>query len=85
MLIECIIKRDGGTRLTLWGTPYHFEPDADGRHVADVTDPAHVERFLSIPEAYREAGDSEPKPAARRGRPRKVQPVDGSADANDAG
>ena len=53
MKIECILHRDGGTVVELPGQTYHFAPQDDGRHVADVTIEAHIERFLSIPEAYR--------------------------------
>ena len=54
MLIERKLK-DGphGTRITLWGTRYFFEPvEPGGAHVAEVTDKAHIERFLSIPEGF---------------------------------
>lgn len=53
MKIECILKRPGGTVVELPGATYHFQPQEDGRHVAEVTIEAHIERFLSIPEAYR--------------------------------
>ena len=53
MLIECILKRDGGTKVDLGGTTYHFSPDSEGRHVAMVADPDHIGRFLSITEGYR--------------------------------
>lgn len=53
MKIECILHRPGGTKVELGGKLYHFEPQDDGRHVADVAVEAHIERFLSIPEAYR--------------------------------
>ena len=54
MLIERKLK-DGphGTRITLWGTRYFFEPvEPGGAHVAEVADKAHIERFLSIPEGF---------------------------------
>lgn len=53
MKIECILQRDGGTVVELPGKTYHFAPQEDGRHVADVAIEPHIERFLSIPEAYR--------------------------------
>lgn len=53
MNIECILKRNGGTRTDIGGVTYHFAPLADGAHVAEVTDTAHIDRFLSIPEGYR--------------------------------
>lgn len=53
MKIECILHRKGGTVVELPGKSYHFTPQEDGKHVAEVTIEAHIERFLSIPEAYR--------------------------------
>lgn len=53
MLIECILKRDGGSKVDLGGITYHFAPDSEGRHVAMVADPDHIGRLLSITEGYR--------------------------------
>lgn len=53
MDIECILKREGGTKVTIGKTDYHFAPQPDGAHVADVQDDEHVQRFLGIPEAYK--------------------------------
>lgn len=53
MKIECILHRDGGTRVQLGGTEYHFVPLDDGAHVADVENTDHQDRFLAISEAYR--------------------------------
>jgi hypothetical protein len=53
MKIESVLKRDKGTRVDLGGLQYHFEPLEDGAHVAEVTEPAHVDRLLSIPEGYK--------------------------------
>ena len=53
MKIECILKRDGGTRTDIGGVAYHFAPLSDGAHVAEVAETAHIDRFLSIPEGYR--------------------------------
>ena len=53
MLIQCILKRDGGTHTELGGVGYHFEPLADGAHVADVANEDHADRFLAIPEGYK--------------------------------
>jgi hypothetical protein len=52
MKIECILKRLGGTKAEIGGIEYHFEPQTDGAHVADVTEKAHIARFLSMPEGY---------------------------------
>jgi hypothetical protein len=62
MKIECILKREGGTTTDLGGIEYHFEPLADGAHVAEVTSEAHIDRFLAIPEGYKVYhGKEEPK------------------------
>lgn len=53
MKIECILKREGGSVVDLGGLEYHFEPLADGAHVADVSEEAHIDRFLSIAEGYK--------------------------------
>lgn len=53
MKIQCILERKGGTVVEMPGKTYHFAPQDDGKHVADVTIEAHIERFLAIPEAYR--------------------------------
>ncbi|GGE24268.1 hypothetical protein SAMN05421774_10864 [Gemmobacter megaterium] len=54
MFIESKIKRVDGSRVTMAdGATYHFAPDPEGRHVAFVTVPEHIERFLSITEGYR--------------------------------
>ena len=52
MNIQCKLIREGGTRAEVFGVEYHFIPQEDGSHVAVVENDAHVERFLSIPEAY---------------------------------
>jgi hypothetical protein len=54
MKIECILHRKGGTFVEMPGKTYHFAPTPDDeRHLADVVNEAHIERFLSIREAYR--------------------------------
>lgn len=62
MKVHCILNRDGGTQVTLGETEYDFQPDDNGCQVAEVTDKAHIERFLSIPEGYTELG-KKPKKA----------------------
>lgn len=54
MLIQRKLKdRPEGTFITMAdSTRYAFLPDEYGRHVAEVTDPAHIERLLSIPEGF---------------------------------
>lgn len=53
MLIECLIKRVGGTHVDLQGVHYHFRPALTGEHVCEVQDENHVDLFLRIPEGYR--------------------------------
>lgn len=63
MKIECLLKRDGGSIVTLGSKSYHFAPDDAGRHVADVETEAHVERLLSITEGYRLVAGEAANPA----------------------
>lgn len=68
MKIECILRREGGTRAEIGGIEYHFEPLADGAHVAEIANDEHADRFLAIPEAYKVyRGKDTPK-----GEPREV-------------
>ena len=53
MLVESIIKRKKGTQVVLGDRHYHFLPDKDGRHVAEVKLPSHLGTLLSIKEGYR--------------------------------
>lgn len=54
MQIESIIKRPRGTFVNIEGTRYAFVPETEGGpHVAEVENPRHIERFLSITEGYR--------------------------------
>lgn len=64
MDIECILKREGGSKIDLDGTTYHFKPNTVGAHVADVEDKAHRNRFLAIPEGYQiyDAAPAAPAP-----------------------
>jgi fructose-specific component phosphotransferase system IIB-like protein len=54
MKIESIIRRKHGTVVKMGDMTYHFQPAAnDERHLEEVTNNAHIARFLSIPEGYR--------------------------------
>lgn len=53
MIIESIIRREGGTTVTLGSKSYQFLPDDKGRHVSSVEDPDHIGMLLSIREGYR--------------------------------
>jgi len=59
MKIKSRIKREGGSLITIGDERYHFTPDELGRHIAEVTDPEHIERFLSIP-TFEALDDPEP-------------------------
>lgn len=48
MKLSCPVIREGGSFVELWGTEYHFVPMPDGCHVAEVENPEHQDRFLSI-------------------------------------
>lgn len=52
-LIECILKRPGGSRIDLGDVIYHFKPQASGAHVAEVADDQHARRLLAIRESFR--------------------------------
>lgn len=53
MLIESIIHRRNGTKITLDDTTYHFVEDEHGRHVAEVADENHISKLLGIREGFR--------------------------------
>ena len=55
MLIECKIRRQGGTRVELFGKRYHFVPAETGEHVCEVEDEDAIDRLLEITDAYRRA------------------------------
>jgi hypothetical protein len=66
MKIQCVLHRTGGTVVDLGGKQYHFEPLADGTHVAEVDDNAHIDRFLAISDGYRlYRGSESPKCAPK--------------------
>ncbi|EDM71054.1 hypothetical protein RAZWK3B_16695 [Roseobacter sp. AzwK-3b] len=48
MLIETTEIRKGGSKHSIGDKVYHFKPGLDGRHVCDVVDNAHIQRFLSL-------------------------------------
>lgn len=53
VIIESLIKRAGGSKIPMGGATYHFAPDDHGRHVATISDPDHIARFLQISEGFR--------------------------------
>jgi hypothetical protein len=54
MIIESLIKREGGTEVIIGDDKYLFEPNEDGAHVSEVDNKEHIERFLSITEGFAE-------------------------------
>lgn len=60
--IESLIRDEGGSRITIDGTPYHFAPMRDGRHLAEVTEQTHIATLLSHPEGWRLADPPEAQP-----------------------
>lgn len=48
MKLACPVRRTGGSHIELWGKEYHFQEQPDGAHVADVEDPDHQDRLLTI-------------------------------------
>ena len=64
VIIESIIKRKAGTKIDFPTASYHFKPNDEGAHVAEVEDEAHIARLLSIPEGYRLYQGIAAKPAS---------------------
>lgn len=58
MLIKCLLKRDGGSKIDLGEKEYHFAPNEQGDHIAEVTNKDHIKTLLAIPEAYVEVKKS---------------------------
>lgn len=56
MKIVCTIERKGGSSVKLDKKLYEFKPDKDGLHCCTVDNKAHIDRFLSIPESFKEYG-----------------------------
>ncbi|MHB8727579.1 MAG: hypothetical protein ACYC9K_00915 [Sulfuricaulis sp.] len=62
MQIRCKLHREGGTKVDFskdgpfnkgrMAAQYHFKPNRQGHHVCDVKDKEHVNRFLSLSDAF---------------------------------
>jgi hypothetical protein len=65
MLIEHTIQRPNGSIHTIGSTDYHFAPNEEGAHVAEVENPGHAQRFLTIPgfQIYAPGADAPVEPA----------------------
>jgi hypothetical protein len=56
MIIESIIQRKKGTTVELGSKKYVFNAtETEPRHLCEVKEQAHIERFLAIKEGFREA------------------------------
>lgn len=53
MQIQLLVIREGGSKVEVFGKEYHFKPQPDGCHVADVEDDDHIDLLLAISEGYR--------------------------------
>lgn len=60
MKIECRIRREGPTRVTVAGFDYIFKQDEGGRKVCDVLSSSHQKYFLALPD-YVECRAEEPE------------------------
>ena len=80
MLIESRIRRAHGTRVTLDGVEYHFRPSGDDpRHVAEVSNPAHVAAFLRVTEGYLAIAEPAATPAPAPSTPKRQRNRDDTA------
>lgn len=74
MIIESLIKREGGSVITLDGAEYHFEPNSKGDHVCSITEQQHVNRLLSIKDGFAKyEQESNPTKPANRTEPEPTQ------------
>lgn len=92
MLIVSKIQRQGGSRVTVQGSEYMFEPRGPkGEHVAEVENPEHIKRFLSVPEGFASYDPEEakgilmPEPSPEQRLESNVEPDDGGEDGEDEG
>lgn len=86
MKIESIIRREGGTTVTVGGVTYRFLPGNDGRHVAEVENESHAAKLLAITEGYRPVVEVAKVPASTTVQPETVDtlaPAAAEPDADD--
>ena len=82
--VESIIKRKAGTAVTFGATTYHFKPNDEGAHVAQVAD-EHADVLLGITEGYRlykAAGSTKPAVSET---PNDAQVLQGDGGSGKAG
>lgn len=79
MKIISITKNEPeGRTVNLGGKDYFFAPTASGLNVCEVVDPAHIERFLSIPEGYWSGEAVAPNKPAIVKDPPAPEPIEGT-------
>lgn len=59
MLIECLIRRDGPTHVTIDGFDYVFAANSEGRKVCEVLSSAHQSHFLALKDYIPYEGQAE--------------------------
>lgn len=87
-IIECTIKRP--RVVTLGDTAYQFQPDEQGRFVADVEDDEHADRLLEI-RCYRQVAATvkqvkqEPQKVAQTPSPTTTAPTASAGETTNSG
>lgn len=81
-LIECKIRREKGTTVELDKNTYKFKPGKDGAHVCEVENPAHIQRLLMVPEAYKIHGADDVEPIIKEEPSEFNGPDDNTGDFN---
>jgi hypothetical protein len=84
MLIECLIKREGPTHVTVAGFDYVFTKNDEGRKVCEVLSSDHQSYLLAFPKLYREykpANAQEPEAEAEE--PQRGSEDEGPEDDGD--
>lgn len=51
-LVQCLLEREGGTEVDIFGITCKFLPNEKGHHVAEISSNKVYKRLMSIPEAY---------------------------------
>lgn len=51
-MIQCLLEREGGEEVELYGKTLKFVPNEQGHHVCEVSSLKAYKRLMSIPEAY---------------------------------
>jgi hypothetical protein len=81
-IIECTIKRP--RVVTLGDTAYQFQPDEQGRYVAEVEDEDHADRLLEI-RCYRKLATTPKQVKQQKQEEKKNEQPTGSVDTRPEG